>query len=393
MIFPRYITRLLEEELEHKQMTVLTGMRQVGKTTLLHHLFEKVKSTNKAIFDFSDPVERKLFTEEDFNRIWLNIRDRGITTNEKAYLFIDEIQNLPVISQVAKYLYDHYDVKFVLSGSSSFYLKNLFPESMAGRKLIVEMFPLTFKEFLDFKSVRYETYDSFENMVKNKNYFAHSRLYPYYKEYMQYGGFPQVVLEENFSRKKQLLSEIFRSYFETDVKSLADFKELEKLRDLILLLSVRTGQILDITKLSQSLAISSETLHNYLTFLEQTYCISLLPRFSQSIDRVISGRKKVYFCDSGLASVLGRLSEGQMFEQSIFQNLRLHHTLSYYRNETGNEIDFITDSTIGIEAKTDAGAFDLANLKKRAQKLKLKHVFCCSLQYSDLEGIFPATNI
>jgi len=100
-----------------------------------------------------NPLHRKLFEEENYDNIWNNLANFGISREDKSYIFLDEIQNLPQVNSAIKYLYDHWPVKFFLTGSSSFYLKNLFSESLAGRKLVFELFPLTFREFLGFKEI------------------------------------------------------------------------------------------------------------------------------------------------------------------------------------------------------------------------------------------------
>lgn len=99
-------------------------------------------------------------------------------------------------------MYDHYDVKFILTGPSSYYLRNLFPESLAGRKIIFEMFPLNFTEFLIFKQVTRSEDESFIQKVFKKNKITYEKLIPYYHEFLQFGGFPEVALEESFERKK-----------------------------------------------------------------------------------------------------------------------------------------------------------------------------------------------
>src|SRR3989344_2761027 len=151
MLYQRQLFLSLEAELETREVTVITGMRRVGKTTALTHLYDLISSSNKAIFDLENPLHRKVFEEENYDAVWNNLRQFGLTNDTKAYIFIDEVQNLPDISRVVKYLYDHWQVKFFLTGSSSYYLRNLFSESLSGRKVVYELFPLTFGEFLIFK--------------------------------------------------------------------------------------------------------------------------------------------------------------------------------------------------------------------------------------------------
>ena len=392
MIYPRAIFPRLADELARRENTVITGMRRVGKTTILRYLFSKLTTNNKVLLDLENPLNRKVFEEENYDRVWNNLAPFGITNSTKAFILLDEVQNLPEVSRVVKYLSDHWDVKFVLTGSSSFYLKNLFPESMAGRKLIFEVFPLTFVEFLVFKGVKHNVAESFSQKAAGKNRTAYERVIAYYLEYMEFGGFPSIVLEESPERKQELLREIFKSYFEQDAKSLADFKDMSKLRDLILLLIPRIGSRIEVAKLASSLGVSRETVYNYLAFLEHTYFITLLPKFSASIDRQAAGSKKLFLCDGGLANILGRVSEGGLFEQSIFQNLRSHHTLNFY-HKNGSEIDFIVEDNVALEGKVKASNRDILHLKTRAQVLKLTNYFVVSKEYSEEKEVIVVTDL
>lgn len=392
MFYPRKILPQLEKESNTKEIVVLTGMRQVGKTTLLNHLFEKASSRNKVFLDLENPLHRKLFEEENFDNIWNNLEEFGIFKDSRAYIFLDEIQKLPQISQAVKYLYDHWQVKFFLTGSSSFYLKNLFPESLAGRKIVFELFPLTFSEFLTFKNVeRKAPPKTFAQKAKTKNKIAYEKCSKYYQEFMEFGGFPAVVLEKNLNRKRQILEGIFKSYFETDVKSLADFKDISKLRDLILLIILRIGSKVDVSKLASELRVTRATVYNYLTFLEQTYFIALLPRFSKSFDRQAAGNKKVFLCDTGLANFLGKASLGQLFENSVFQNLRPDFKLHFY--DRNGEIDFIVDEEFAIETKLTASRRDISNLEKRVGRLGLRERYATALNWGSDDRIILAIDL
>jgi len=106
---------------------------------------------------------------------------------------------------VVKYFIDHHKVKFFLTGSASFYLKNLFTESLAGRKFLFELFPLTFKEFLLFKESPLKIPESSHKISRA----AFDRLDTLYDEYMFFGGFPGVVLRDNPEEKKKALEDVF----------------------------------------------------------------------------------------------------------------------------------------------------------------------------------------
>jgi uncharacterized protein len=383
MPFERKIFVNLRGELDKKEILVITGMRRVGKTTALHYLYELVESKNKVVLDLENPLNRKVFDEENYDSVWSNLKQFGITGSEKAYIFIDEVQNLPEISRVIKYLYDHFEVKFVLTGSSSYYLRNLFPESLAGRKVVFDLYPLDFSEFLVFRGVPRSEANLLKERAKDKNKIAFATLDPYYQEYVEFGGFPSVVLEENTDRKRMLLTEIFTSYFEKDAKNLSDFRDISKLRDLILLLAPRVASRIEIVKLASELSLSRETVYNYLAFLEETYFISLLPRYSGSIDRQAAGSKKLFFCDSGLVNILGKVSQGQGLEQSVFQNLRGDHSLAYYSRDGANEIDFIIDGRYALEVKQTPSRREFSLLEKRAEMLDISESYIVCNRFSD----------
>lgn len=392
-MFKRELLPQLEAELTTKQAIILTGMRRVGKTTILKYLFDRVPSTNKVLLDLENPLYRKVFEEENYDAIWKNLLQFNIRENEPAFLFLDEVQNLPMISSVAKYFLDHFGTKFFLTGSSSYYLKNLFPESMSGRKLLFELFPLTFGEFLEFKGVNRVTSLTFDEKATSKNEISHSKIAPYFREYLTFGGFPEVVLESDAGRKKQLLEAIFTSYFEKDVKALADFKDLAKMRDLILLLASRVGSKVDVVKLSSSLGLSRETVYNYLEFLEKSYFIKLLPKHSGSVDRRVSGGKKVFLCDSGLTSFLKSVSDGQLLEEAIFETLRPTFDLAYYDKGGHSEIDFVLDGSVGLEVKTTASLQDVRSLSLRSNQANLTKSYLVSQDYTTLPEAILATDL
>ncbi|OGC51644.1 hypothetical protein A2982_02080 [candidate division WWE3 bacterium RIFCSPLOWO2_01_FULL_39_13] len=396
MFYERDILHTLLDEINRKEIVVITGMRQVGKTTILEHIFNELGSNNKAILDAGNPLHRNAFDEINYDKVMLNLREYGLTSNDDAYVFIDEIQNMPEISKVIKYLYDHFQVKFFVTGSSSYYLKNLFPESLAGRKFVYELFPLTFKEFLAFKEV--DRKDQITETLRDKEK-ARNKLTPelyngYFEEYMKYGGFPGVVIEKDNKRKEGILDNIFKSYFEIDVKNLADFKDLSKLRDLILLLVARVGYKLDISKLASELEISRETVYSYLSFLERTYFISMVPKYSKSLDRSSAGNRKLYYCDSGLANYLGNISGGQLFENTIYQNLKpKYRNISYFSKRTGAEIDFILGGNIAIEVKLSAEKRHLVNTNRISRELGLQESYVVSKKFFDNEGIILAQDL
>ncbi|MCD4730382.1 MAG: ATP-binding protein [Bacteroidales bacterium] len=393
-MFQRKILKAIERQIASREIIVLTGMRRVGKTTLLKMLYDMIKSENKVFLDLENLINRKIFDEVDFNNIWNNLSSLGISKNEKAYVFLDEIQTFPQIVSIVKYLYDHYDVKFFLTGSSSYYLKNLFPESLAGRKILFELYPLDFEEFLIFKEVPVKFHNFFNEKEQGRNYIAYEKRKKYYDEFLVYGGFPQVVLAENEEKKKIYLNDIFTSYFEKDVKILADFKQINAFHDLILLLFQRVGSKLDISKLASALNLSRHTVYSYLSFLEQTYFISLITPYSKSVDREISGTRKVYACDTGFVNLFAKVDEGNLLENAAYNCLRHFGKINYYQKRTGAEIDFILpELNTAIEVKTKADQRDINKLKTLTERLGYEESYVVSKEFVDLQKIISVIDL
>lgn len=392
-IYKRNILPSLLKEINLPRVVILLGMRQVGKTTLMKQIYDNIKYGSKIFLDLENPLYQKIFEEENYENIIYNLKNLGFKIEKKSFIFLDEVQLMPDIVKPVKYLFDHYKIKFFLTGSSSFYLKNLFPESLAGRKVIYELFPLNFQEFLIFKEKDKKFNKTFSEKANNKNEISYEIYKKYFEEYLEFGGFPAVVIEKEIKRKMQILEDIFKSYFEKDVRTLADFREIGKLRDLILLLSNRVGSKIEISKISSELGISRETVYSYINFLENTYFIFLLKPFSKTINGEVRGAKKVYFCDSGILNYLGNSNKGILFENAVYHNLRRYGKINYYEKYKGPEIDFILNKNIGFEAKIKAAEYDFKRLKRISENLKLKEYYLISKDYVDLNNLILAQDL
>lgn len=366
----RQIWKKLLSEIDTQEIVVITGPRQVGKTTTLHWLLDNIPSKNKHYFDLENLIDRELFEATNYDSLIHEFETRGLSTKERLYIALDEIQLLPNLPSVVKYLYDHYQIKFFLTGSSSFYIKNRFSESMAGRKIIYEMFPLSFQEFLDFQGARYLLPEKLSFNVDFPT-STFKMLQNHYEQYIEYGGLPKVVLTADIERKKQLLEEIFSSYINLDVQSLSDFKSTNDLRKIIKLLASRIGSRLNVSELANITGLSRITVDNYIEFLKQTYLICTVPAFSRS--QGIQNRllKKPYFVDTGIANVNADLSSGSKFENTVCHQLSFYGDLSYFSNRDG-EVDFILngqDNPLAFEVKETPTQADNETLKRRVQNI------------------------
>ena len=197
----RYLYKSLEKHLNHKNYTIITGARQVGKTSLLKQLFSHLKGRNE------DAVLLNLENKELLDELNSNVKSvfKHVATvpklivdgdaTKRIYLLIDEVQYLDDPSNFLKFLYDEYEynVKVVATGSSAFYIDTKFKDSLAGRKRIFQLYPLSFNEFLVFK--RQEKVGlELHNMVEEPSYISQYKVnsYSLLMEYLTYGGIPQL---------------------------------------------------------------------------------------------------------------------------------------------------------------------------------------------------------
>lgn len=386
MAHPRTIYKEIKHYLYSPEAVILTGMRRTGKTTLLNLIQEQIISGNKFFLDLENPLNRKYFEEENYEKIKTSFEFLGLDFNVRSYIFLDEIQHVKNLPSVVKYFIDHHKVKFFLTGSASFYLKNLFTESLAGRKIIFELFPLTFCEFLLFKQAAFKIPKNTDSITKP----AFDTIDHLYDEYLQYGGFPEVVLKSTAKEKAKAIEDIFTSFFQLEVIQLGDFRRNEVIRDLMLLLLQSTGSKIDIQKISRDLKISRPSLYDYIAFLEGTYFIKAIRPFSRGRSTEVRKMPKVYVCDTGLANHFARLSAGHMFENSVFQNLRAKGEINYYQRKSGVEIDFILNKKTAFEVKINPREPDVRKLKELSTQLGLKDYKIISKNYTDLDDAIYA---
>jgi predicted AAA+ superfamily ATPase len=355
-----------------KLITVITGMRRVGKSTAVKYILKHVEHTNHIYLDCERVEIRILLNTPNYEEIKKELELMGLDLAQPAIIAIDEIQLVENLPSVIKYLYDTYQIKFIVTGSSSYYMKNKFSESLAGRKRIFEMFPLSFKEFLDFKNV--EVINEAKYVWKPFNKAWYLKYKDLYAEYIRFGGFPEVVLEEREEDKIELLKDIINSYIELDVKLLSDYTISEDLYKLVKVLASRTGNKVDYTKISSITGINRQKVASYIQLLEYTYLIYQATPFTKNIDKEISQQTKLYFADTGILNVLAgdQLSGGQVFENAVAIQLKNIGTLQYYQKKSGQEIDFIINGKIAIEVKETPILQDKQTVEQRALAIDIE---------------------
>lgn len=350
-MFRRKILAPLYDHLKSNQVTVITGARQTGKTTILEHLAEKLQKEEKPVYLYTleDPVLLNALNEHPEN-IFRFIK----TSVNKIFLFIDEIQYLDNPSNFLKLIYDKYKnkIKVIVTGSSAFYIDKKFKDSLAGRKKIFELYTLDFEEFLIFKK-KEELIVELSEIKKRSDYISPQRsvLQSNFDEYLTFGGYPAVVTEEKEEGKLSLLNEIITSYLKRDITE-SGVQNQDKLYQMITILAHQCGSLMNINELANTLQVSVTAVENYVYILRKCYHIHLVRPFYSNIRKELTKMPKIYFNDNGFRNTIInqfeslhlRPDRGILAENYTYIRLRQLYgddKIRFWRTAAGNEVDFI----------------------------------------------------
>jgi len=399
----REIFNEIIDYLEIPEIIVVHGARQVGKTTLMRMIINYLNQKNiKNVFYFDLEQDKYLeLCNKGYDETAKYIKQRKADQNSKTFIFIDEIQYLDNPSSFLKLFYDHgkNDYKLIISGSSSFAIKQKFKDSLVGRIIDIEMFGLSFKEFLDFKNLKYNLMNELSSDL------ADEELKNFYQEYILYGSYPQVVLADNIKLKETYLNNIIKRYVYKDVKDLAHVREIGKFNNLLQCIASQAGQLVNIKELSNTLNISHKTVEDYLFILENLYIVKLIRPFYKNIRSELTKMPKVYFEDLGILNILKNKElmdnfDGNFFENAVYTYLRYKfniNNLHYWRTIAKQEVDFIIDGRklIPAEIKMSYSDKTIKNLIYFGEKYKINDLYCVTLnknensRFKKIKQIYP----
>ena len=384
-LYQRKIIAQISKFLNSKEIVVLHGARQVGKTSIMLYLIDEIKKkkTTKKVFYFDLEIPRYLeLVNSGFDQFYNYLLSIGYKENEKAFVFIDEIQYLQDPSKFLKLFHDNYSakIKLIVSGSSSFEIKSKFKNSLVGRTVNFEIWPLDFEEFLLFKNKKYNL------CFKNIPSAIEEELIILYKEYAIYGGYPQIVLENSIAKKEIYLSQIIDTYIKKDIRDLANIRNIDKFNKLVQILSSQTGSLLNVLELANTTDLSRQTVEEYLFILENTYIIKLVKPFHKNLRSELFKTPKIYLIDQGIANLLAfktfpKIISGDIFETAIFGDLIKNYKssqINFWRTMDGKEIDFILTGDkkpILLEVKVNINKAKFSSLSIFRKEYKTKKGF------------------
>ena len=362
----RRITSKISEIVEQMPVTVLTGARQVGKSTVLKHAFPDFKYCT--LDDYAVREQAKLDPQS-----LLNSSDR---------LIIDEAQKLPGLFDAIKLSVDSASRKrqIILSGSANLLQMKNVTESLAGRACYLELGPMTYGEAEGVtEAAHFASLWNPEQVVPEQVVGSVDPLPLILRGFM-----PQLITTTQQSEVLNWLEGYVRTYLERDLRELSQVDSLIDFRRVMQCLALRTGNILNQADVAKDSGISHPTTHRYIKLLEVSNIISRIPAYSVNRTKRLVKSPKLFFVDPALAVFLsgyfdavtlaGCREKGSFFETLVFNHLRTlcegmtpRATLCYWRTTTGKEVDFVIEHgrrLLAIEVKLTANPTvrDIQNL-------------------------------
>lgn len=367
----KFINRLilgliLEKLAKSNKIVIIYGARQVGKTTLVEQIIEKLNLKTLKI-NADELKYHDILGSRDLDKM------KSLVSGYEL-LFIDEAQRIENIGINLKILADGLpNLKIIATGSSSFELAGKMKEPLTGRTWTYNLYPLSFLELSGI-------YNEFE--IKN-----------HFDDFLIFGGYPGVFVEENLSDKKKLLEEISSSYLYKDILKLENIKKSEKIYKLLKLLAFQIGQEVSINELAVNLELSHVKVRKYLDLLEKSFIIFRLSALSKNPRKEIAKKDKVYFCDLGIRNTIidnfnpladrndqGALFENFLMSERIKKNRYQEKSVSgyFWRAYTGSEIDYVEE---------EAGKFRAYEFKYGKKKARIPQKFFDSYGKSEFKTI------
>lgn len=337
-MYERHLSHYILKYSKQYPITALVGPRQSGKTTLIKTLFPKYK-----YISLENIAIRKEASEDP----------TGFLKTHGNFLILDEVQNVPELFSSLQEIVDANaePAQFILTGSSQFLLIEKITQSLAGRIVTFKLFPFSFLEIYKYEPKKDDTC-IFQKIHSNRAHISHDQLF----EILLRGSYPRIY-DKNLDSQKWYENYVF-TYVERDIRSLLNVRNLRTFEHFLLLCASRSGQLMDYSDLSNALGIAVSTVKEWISILETSGIIFILPPFFENYSKRIVKTPKLYFIDTGLLCHLLSIQTvqhlkthpliGSIFETFIisecykrFSNIGKKPPLYFWRDRISNEIDLL----------------------------------------------------
>lgn len=396
---PEFTERALKVDGTRKIKSVI-GPRRAGKTYFMYQKIKEIiksgaKKENVLYLNFEDPRLIDVNFKEIMDIVKVHWQLYPSSTKGLLRIFIDEPQNVSSWEVAARALHDNgFDV--FLSGSSSKLLSREISTSLRGRTLSYMLLPFSFKEFLKAKNA---DIDAGRLSSREK-----SVLLSLLDEYMEFGGFPEVVLEKSRENKIRILNEYFNMIVYRDVIERYKVKNVSLIKWLIQSLTSSFSKEFSVHKVyltikSKGVKVSKNTLYSYLSMLEDSVFAFFVPKFVYSVRKREFSINKTFLCDIGFAKLVGTTEDkGRKMENVVFLELErrrgLISSIGYWKNQQQEEVDFVINTGRRVEqliqvcsdiSSTDVKKRELRALVKAGKELKCKNMLVVTGDYEGEE--------
>lgn len=336
---PRPMYSDLVDSVGLREVTILTGVRRSGKSTLMYqmigNLLKRGVSPKNILFV---NLEDKKLAQDSLDDIYEAYR-QNINLDKNAYIFLDEVHRKDGWESWIRKKYDlKTNDKFVISGSCSYLLKKEYSTLLTGRNLTFEVFPLGFEEFLLFKNFKVDLGNLKAGVLLDKTRRA---ILNFFSEYLNLGGFPEVLFKPG-QFKMRILEQYFDDILYKDIVDRYDLNS-QKAKELALLLMTNFTGLFSLRNVRSSLNLSYDTVKDYISYYKEAFLFFTVDQFSYSFKEQKSRPSKIYCIDNGLRnSVSFKFSkdEGKLAENLVFVELKRSGSDVFYWKNKG-EVDFV----------------------------------------------------
>ena len=330
----REILNRLKEIVVSPQIMVITGLRRVGKSTLLAQIAKKYFKDDYYFVNFED--ERLLnFQVKDFDLLHQTLVS---LFGEKQTFLFDEIQNVPEWERFVRRLHDQ-GYKFIVTGSNASLLSQELGTRLTGRSVRIELFPFSFREYLSFKKITIPNLKVLTTRQKGQ-------LLKLTKDYVASGGIPDALKYPELKIHQTLYDDVLYR----DIATRYKLDNVKSLKELAFYLISNISTLISFNKLKELLKLGSvNTVKSYLDYLENSWLFFIINKYAYSIKEQQIAPKKIYCIDTGLTNSVGfNLSKnsGKLMENIVYLHLRKKdQTIYYYKTDQGYEVDFFLPKT------------------------------------------------
>lgn len=345
-MFKRDILNKIEKFLYTSDILLFYWARQVWKTSLMKYILDNYFSQNSLFFDLENPNYLDLLNKNPDIFIAYIKSYHSWNEDNKLTIFIDEIQYLDNPTSFLKYIYDNYkNIKVIISGSSTLEIRWKLKDSLVGRLIKFDIFPLNFREFL-----RFNNKENLVNFVWKpvELNIINEELRFFYEQYFMFWSYPKIVLANDIEIKKEYLKQIYSSYIEKDIKDIWKIRELDKFNKLLQVLANQSGKLFNISEIANTIWVTINTVNEWIFLLENTFVIKIIKPFSTNIRWELTKMPKVFFIDNGIRNFIDNdyNFNWNNFENSFFNyvNNSYHNDkINFYRTTDKKELDFVLD--------------------------------------------------